>query len=56
LVERFKPELSREFLERGFREEGVEPPVDIIDEAVSFLDGIPGWPSSAVGTLMVIGT
>ncbi|NAZ11162.1 MAG: AAA family ATPase [Desulfurococcales archaeon] len=43
LVERFKPELSREFLERGFREEGVEPPVDIIDEAVSFLDGIPGW-------------
>jgi AAA+ ATPase superfamily predicted ATPase len=43
LVERFKPELSREFLERGFREEGVEPPVDIIDEAVRFLDGIPGW-------------
>lgn len=43
LVERFKPELSREFLERGFREEGVEPPLDIIDEAVSFLDGILGW-------------
>jgi AAA+ ATPase superfamily predicted ATPase len=43
VVERFTPQSSREFLERGFREEGVEPPTNLIEEAVAFLDGIPGW-------------
>lgn len=43
VVERFTPELSREFLVRGFREEGLEPPFSIIDEAVGYFDGVPGW-------------
>ena len=43
VVERFTPELSREFLERGFREEGMEPPINVIEETAGFLDGIPGW-------------
>ncbi|MEM3995418.1 MAG: ATP-binding protein [Thermofilum sp.] len=42
-VERFSPEESREFLLRGFREEGVEAPPEAIEEAVSFFDGIVGW-------------
>lgn len=42
-VERFSEDLSREFLERGFREEGVEPPPGVVEEAVGFFDGIVGW-------------
>jgi AAA+ ATPase superfamily predicted ATPase len=43
IVERFSKEESREFLMRGFREEGVSPPPEVIDEAVNFFDGIVGW-------------
>jgi AAA+ ATPase superfamily predicted ATPase len=43
VVERFSKEESREFLMRGFREEGVSPPPEVIDEAVNFFDGIVGW-------------
>jgi len=43
VIERFSKEESKEFLERGFREEGVLPPSEVIDEAVNFFDGIVGW-------------
>ena len=43
VVERFSRSESRDFLERGFREEGIEPPASLIDEAVEFFNGIPGW-------------
>jgi AAA+ ATPase superfamily predicted ATPase len=43
VVERFSKEESREFLMRGFREEGVSPPPEVVDEAVNFFDGIIGW-------------
>jgi AAA+ ATPase superfamily predicted ATPase len=43
VVERFSKEESREFLMRGFKEEGVSPPPEVIDEAVNFFDGIIGW-------------
>lgn len=43
VVERFSKEESREFLMRGFREEGVSPPPEVIDEAVNFFDGVIGW-------------
>jgi len=43
VVERFSKEESREFLMRGFREEGVSPPPEVIDEAINFFDGIVGW-------------
>ncbi|MEM0474807.1 MAG: ATP-binding protein [Zestosphaera sp.] len=42
-IDRFSEKESREFLERGFREEGVEPPAEVIDQAVEFFDGIVGW-------------
>jgi len=42
-VERFGADLAREFLIRGFREEGVEPPGDVVEAAVEFFDGIVGW-------------
>jgi len=43
LVERFTRDESIEFLERGFREAGVEPPREVVEEAVELFDGIPGW-------------
>jgi len=43
VVERFSKEESREFLMRGFREEGVSPPPEVVDEVVNFFDGIVGW-------------
>ena len=43
IVERFSREESREFLMRGFREEGVIPPLDLLDKAIEFFNGIPGW-------------
>ena len=42
-VSRFPEDLSKEFLRQGFREEGVEPPEEVIDEAVETFDGIVGW-------------
>lgn len=42
-VERFSREQSMEFLRRGFREEGVEAPEDVIEEALGLFDGIVGW-------------
>jgi len=42
-VERFSRDLVREFLVRGFREEGVEPPEGVVEAAVEFFDGIVGW-------------
>ncbi|WP_291767039.1 AAA family ATPase [Caldivirga sp. UBA161] len=42
-VRRFSREESLSFLELGFRQEGVKPPKDVLEEAVGFFDGIPGW-------------
>jgi AAA+ ATPase superfamily predicted ATPase len=42
-VERFDRDLAREFLVKGFREEGVEPPREAIEIAIDFFDGIVGW-------------
>ncbi|MFP3310775.1 MAG: ATP-binding protein [Caldivirga sp.] len=42
-LERFDENKSREFLRRGFEEEGVKVDEKIIDEAVKLFDGIPGW-------------
>lgn len=42
-LDRFSEEQSREFLELGFRELGVEAPGEVIGKAVEKLDGIPGW-------------
>ena len=43
IVDRFPHDLSLEFLERGFREQGVYPGRDVIEEAVNMFDGIVGW-------------
>jgi hypothetical protein len=43
VVPRFTSDQSREFLTIGFREAGVQPPADVLEEAVAFFDGIPGW-------------
>lgn len=32
-----------EFLLRGFMEEGIEPPTNVLEQAVDFFDGIVGW-------------
>ncbi len=42
-VRRFTREESLDFLRLGFRQEGVEPPSGVLEEAVDFFDGIPGW-------------
>jgi Predicted ATPase (AAA+ superfamily) len=42
-VERLTREESKEFLVRGFKEEGLNPPVNIIEEALDYFDGIIGW-------------
>ncbi|MEM3948374.1 MAG: ATP-binding protein [Zestosphaera sp.] len=43
VVRRFTREESVEFLVRGFREEGVEPPEEVVEESVEFFDGVVGW-------------
>ncbi|MFP3189832.1 MAG: ATP-binding protein [Thermoproteota archaeon] len=42
-IERFNEQLSRDFLLKGFNEEGVNVAEEIIDEAIRRFDGIPGW-------------
>ena len=42
-VRRFTRDESLEFLRLGFRQEGIEPPAELLEEAVEFFDGIPGW-------------
>ncbi len=42
-VRRFTKEQSKEFLVRGFREVGMEPPMEEVEKAVEFFDGIVGW-------------
>lgn len=42
-VERLAREEAKEFLMRGFKEEGLNPPVNIIEEALNYFDGIIGW-------------
>ncbi len=42
-VRPFDEETSKEFLRTGFMEAGLDVSEDIIDRAVSVLDGIPGW-------------
>ncbi|WP_457750496.1 AAA family ATPase [Thermococcus sp.] len=39
----FSRELSIEFLRRGFSEIEMEVPHEVIEGAVNFLDGVPGW-------------
>jgi AAA+ ATPase superfamily predicted ATPase len=42
-VDRFTEEESFDFLHRGFRELGIEPKVDEIEDTLKTLDGIAGW-------------
>ncbi|MGB9758435.1 MAG: AAA family ATPase [Thermoproteota archaeon] len=42
-VERFSKDLSKDFLVNGFREEGLKPPNELIEEAIEVFDGIVGW-------------
>jgi len=42
-VERFTREDSMEFLSRGFAEEGLHPPIEVLEKAVELFDGIVGW-------------
>jgi hypothetical protein len=42
-VERLTREEAKEFLMRGFKEEGLNPPANIIEEALNYFDGIIGW-------------
>ncbi len=42
-LKRFTKEQSMDFLIKGFREYGVVPPMDIIEEAVNTFNGIVGW-------------
>jgi AAA+ ATPase superfamily predicted ATPase len=42
-VERLAKEEAKEFLMRGFKEEGLNPPANIIEEALNYFDGIIGW-------------
>ncbi|WP_243674863.1 ATP-binding protein [Vulcanisaeta distributa] len=42
-VRRFSRDESLDFLRLGFKQEGIEPPVDVLEDAVEFFDGIPGW-------------
>jgi len=42
-VDRFAKDLSKEFLTKGFKEEGLKPPGETIEEAVELFDGIVGW-------------
>lgn len=43
LIERFDRDLAREFLARGFNEEGIKPPDEVIETAIELFDGIVGW-------------
>ena len=43
VVERFTASVSREFLLKGFREQGIRPPMELIERAVEVFDGIVGW-------------
>ncbi|MBP1358337.1 MAG: ATP-binding protein [Sulfolobus sp.] len=42
-VPKFTEEQSRDFLERGFEEEGISVSNEVISEAINEFDGIPGW-------------
>ncbi len=42
-IERFSRELSLEFLREGFRQVGINPPVEVLEYAVDRLDGVVGW-------------
>jgi len=42
-LERFDDTKSKEFLRRGFEEEGIKVNEKAINEAVRLFDGIPGW-------------
>ncbi len=39
----FPREQAVDFLIKGFREHGVEPPIEVLEYAVDRLDGVPGW-------------
>ncbi|BDB99771.1 AAA family ATPase [Saccharolobus caldissimus] len=42
-LERFNEDQSREFLIKGFEEEGIKIDEKIIEKAIKLFDGIPGW-------------
>ncbi len=42
-LKRFDREQSMDFLYRGFRQFGMEPPSDVVEYAVDRLDGVVGW-------------
>lgn len=37
------PDKAREFLLRGFEQEGIEPPSSAVEEALELFDGVIGW-------------
>jgi len=43
VVERFDRDTAREFLKRGFEEVNVDVEDEVLEDAVNFFDGIPGW-------------
>ena len=42
-VERFTSDVAESFLRAGFKEYGLEANEEVLDYAVNFFDGIPGW-------------
>jgi len=42
-LKRLNKELSKEFLEKGFKEEGLTPPAKFINYVVDHVDGVIGW-------------
>jgi len=42
-LRRLSNELSREFLKKGFEEQGLSPPEDFMDYVVDSVDGVIGW-------------
>ncbi|WP_231112320.1 AAA family ATPase [Stygiolobus azoricus] len=42
-VEKFNEEMSKDFLLKGFDEEGIKVNEEVIREALKRFDGIPGW-------------
>ncbi|HDJ89153.1 MAG TPA: ATP-binding protein, partial [Thermoprotei archaeon] len=42
-LKNFTPRMSREFLIQGYKQYGIDPPEELIEYAVSKLDGVVGW-------------
>ena len=42
-LKNFTPEMSKEFLIQGYKQYGIDPPEELIEYAVSKLNGVVGW-------------